>query len=84
MPEVTSGRADMPDMPEVTSGNADVSFLCSVLMLDTISWVGVGVCVTRPQDLSKHKALDDFSRVVVESWDCWTLRDMQALFWLPL
>lgn len=74
---------DIPDIPDVMSGNAEISFLCSVvLMLDTMSWVGVGVWVTMLQDLSRHSALEDFSRVV-ERIDGWTL-DMQADFWLPL
>lgn len=70
-------------MPDVTSGSADMSFLCSVvLMLETMSCVGVGVCVTRLHDLSRQRALDDFSRVVDKRDGC-TL-DMQADFWLPL
>lgn len=71
-------------MPDVTSGSADISFLCSVvLMLETMSWVGVGVWVMRLQDLSRQRALEDFS-LVVERIDGCTLRDMQADFWLPL
>lgn len=70
-------------MPEVTSGRAEMSFRCSVvLMLDTMSWVGVGVWVT-VQDLSRQSALEDFSRVV-ERMDGCTLSDMHADFWLPL
>lgn len=70
----------MPDIPEVTSGRADMSFRCSVvLMLETMSWVGVGVWVTMLQDLSRHSALDDFSRVV-DSMEGWTFKDMQADF----
>lgn len=61
-----------------------MSFRCSVvLMLETMSCVGVGVWVTMLQDLSRQSALDDFSRVV-DSIEGWTLRDMQADFWLPL
>ena len=61
-----------------------MSFRCSVvLMLETMSWVGVGVWVTMLQDLSRQSALEDFSRVV-DKMDGWTLSDMQADFWLPL
>jgi hypothetical protein len=52
-------------------------------MLDTMSCVGVGVWVTRLQDLSRQRALEDFS-LVVDSTDGWTFRDMHADFWLPL
>lgn len=64
----------------MTSGRADMSFRCSVvLMLETMSWVGVGVWVTMLQDLSRQSALEDFSRVV-DSMDGWTLSDMHADF----
>lgn len=71
---------DIPDIPDVTSGRADMSFRCSVvLILETMSCVGVGVWVTKLQDLSRQRALEDFSRVV-ESKEGWTLSDMQADF----
>lgn len=64
----------------MTSGRADMSFRCSVvLMLETMSCVGVGVWVTMLHDLSRQRALDDFSRVV-DRMDGWTLSDMQADF----
>lgn len=71
-------------MPEVTSGRAEMSFLCSVvLILETMSCVGVGVWVTMLEDLSRQSAEEDFSRVI-DSMEGWTLRDVHADFWLPL
>lgn len=67
----------------MTSGSAEVSFRCSVVLrLETMSCVGVGVCVIKLLDLSRQRALEDFS-LLVEIRDG-TFNDIQADFWLPL